>query len=159
MIAPRFRVQGRRTQRARHHHTIDLWRHFRPLAAHDEARNVRARNGSPRCGGVRHRLCAVRRFFENLIEGLNIVGSIFYGVRAGRFRRGVLSETRRRHGGFSGRRSAQILVFALYFLGKASPRSIFPISGIIHRLRRLRRFQLVFQMIFGDKAKTNPTRI
>src|SRR6478752_2878921 len=61
--------------------TIDLWRHFRPLAVQDGAPNVRAAKwftagwglyaiGFPLFAG----------FAENLIECVKLPGSIFYGV-------------------------------------------------------------------------------
>ena len=66
--------------------TIDLWRHFRPLAAHDEARNVRVAKWFTAVWGVIAISFALfAGFSENLIEAINIIGSIFYGVVLGLF--------------------------------------------------------------------------
>ena len=66
--------------------TIDLWRHFRPLAAHDEARNVRvAKWFTAFWGIVAIAFALFAGFSENLIEAINILGSIFYGVVLGIF--------------------------------------------------------------------------
>ena len=66
--------------------TIDLWRHFRPLAAHDEARNVRvAKWFTAFWGVVAIAFALFAGFSENLIEAINILGSIFYGVVLGIF--------------------------------------------------------------------------
>ncbi len=66
--------------------TIDLWRHFRPLAAHDEARNVRAaKRFTALWGLVAIAFALFAGFSENLIEAINIIGSIFYGVVLGIF--------------------------------------------------------------------------
>jgi uncharacterized sodium:solute symporter family permease YidK len=66
--------------------TIDLWRQFRPLAAHDEARNVRAAKWFTAFWGLFAISFALfASFAENLIEALNIIASIFYGVLLGMF--------------------------------------------------------------------------
>ena len=66
--------------------TIDLWRHFRPLAAHDERRNVRvAKWFTAFWGVVAIAFALFAGFSENLIEAINILGSIFYGVVLGIF--------------------------------------------------------------------------
>ena len=66
--------------------TIDLWRHFRPLAAHDEARNVRAARWFTAFWGLfAIGFALFAGFAENLIEALNIIASIFYGVVLGIF--------------------------------------------------------------------------
>ena len=66
--------------------TIDLWRHFRPLAAHDERRNVRvAKWLTAGWGVVAIAFALFAGFSENLIEAINILGSIFYGVVLGIF--------------------------------------------------------------------------
>jgi Na+/proline symporter len=95
--------------------TIDLWRQFRPLAAHDERRNVRATKWFTALWGffaIGFALFA--SFAENLIEAINILGSIFYGVVLGIF---LVAFFLRRIGGtavFWGAVSAQLLVFVLY---------------------------------------------
>jgi SSS family solute:Na+ symporter len=66
--------------------TIDLWRQFRPLAAHDEARNVRAAKWFTAFWGLfAIGFALFAGFAENLIEALNIIASIFYGVMLGIF--------------------------------------------------------------------------
>ena len=55
--------------------TIDFWRHFRPLAAADEGRNVRvARCFTAMWGLVAVAFALFAGFAENLIEAVNIVG-------------------------------------------------------------------------------------
>src|SRR5262249_41030592 len=66
--------------------TIDVWRHFRPLAAADEARNMRvARRFTALWGIFAVAFAVFAGFAENLIEAINILGSIFYGVLLGLF--------------------------------------------------------------------------
>ena len=66
--------------------TIDFWRHFRPLAAADEARNVRvAKRFTALWGLFAVGFALFAGFAENLIEAINILGSIFYGVMLGIF--------------------------------------------------------------------------
>jgi solute:Na+ symporter, SSS family len=66
--------------------TIDLWRHIRPLAAHDEARNVRvAKWFTALWGLIAISFALFAGFSENLIEAINIIGSLFYGVVLGLF--------------------------------------------------------------------------
>jgi len=95
--------------------TIDFWRHFRPLAAADEARNVRVAKWFTAlwgCFGMAFALFA--GFAENLIEAINILGSIFYGVILGIFLVGFFF---RRVGGsavFAAAVAAQALVIAMY---------------------------------------------
>lgn len=95
--------------------TIDLWRHFRPLAAHDEARNVRVAKwftAAWGCFAIGFALFAT--FAENLIEALNIIASIFYGVVLGIF---LVAFFLRRVGGtavFVAAIGAQTLVIAMY---------------------------------------------
>ena len=103
--------------------TIDLWRHFRPLAG--------ARRGEecPRRQMVHRRLGACfaigfalfAGFAENLIEAINILGWVFYGVVLGLF---LTAFFLKRVGGtaiFWGAVAAQLLVFVLYATLKASP--------------------------------------
>ncbi len=95
--------------------TIDLWRHFRPLAAHDEARNVRVAKWFTAFWGLfAIGFALFAGFAENLIEAINILGSIFYGVVLGLF---LVAFFLKRVGGtavFWGAIAAQLLVFALY---------------------------------------------
>jgi Na+/proline symporter len=96
--------------------TIDFWRHFRPLAAHDEHRNVRAAKWfTALWGGFAIGFALYAGFAENLIEAINILGSIFYGVVLGLF---LVAFFLKRIGGtavFWGAILAQLLVFVLYF--------------------------------------------
>jgi Na+/proline symporter len=96
--------------------TIDFWRHFRPLAAADEARNVRvARRFTALWGVVAVAFALFAGFAENLIEAINILGSIFYGVLLGLF---VVAFFLRRVGGsavFFAAVTAQTLVAVMYF--------------------------------------------
>lgn len=96
--------------------TIDLWRHFRPLSAHDEARNVRVAKWFTALWGLfAIGFALFAGFAENLIEAINILGSIFYGVVLGLF---LVAFFLKRIGGtavFWGAVAAQILVFALFF--------------------------------------------
>jgi solute:Na+ symporter, SSS family len=95
--------------------TIDFWRHFRPLAAADEARNVRvARRFTALWGAVAVGFALFAGFAENLIEAINILGSIFYGVVLGLF---LVAFFLRRVGGsavFFAAVAAQVLVIAMY---------------------------------------------
>jgi Na+/proline symporter len=96
--------------------TIDLWRHFRPLAVHDEARNVRAAKWFTAGWGLfAIGFALFAGFAENLIEAINILGSIFYGVVLGLF---LTAFFLKRVGGtaaFWGAVVAQALVFVLFF--------------------------------------------
>jgi SSS family solute:Na+ symporter len=141
--------------------TIDLWRHFRPLAAHDEARNVRnAKWFTSLWGLFAIGFALFVSSAENLIEGLNIVASIFYPALLGVF---VVAFFLKWVGGsavFLAALAAQILVLALFFLGKAFPSHeigylwLNPIGVAACVI-----FSVVFQMIFGDKAITQPDTI
>ncbi|HEV2694551.1 MAG TPA: sodium:solute symporter, partial [Verrucomicrobiae bacterium] len=95
--------------------TIDLWRHFRPLAVHDEARNVRAAKWFTALWGVVAIAFALfAGFSENLIEAINIIGSIFYGTVLGMF---LVAFFFKWVGGFAvfwGTVLGQLLVFALF---------------------------------------------
>ncbi len=96
--------------------TIDFWRHFRPLVAADEARNVRvARRFTALWGVLAVAFALFAGFAENLIEAINILGSIFYGVLLGLF---VVAFFFRRVGGPAvcfAAVTAQALVIAMYF--------------------------------------------
>jgi SSS family transporter len=102
--------------------TIDLWRHFRPLAARDEARNVRAAKWFTAFWGfVAIAFALFAGFAENLIEAINIIGSIFYGVVLGIF---LVAFFLKRVGGtavFWAAVCAQTLIFALYLLRHRFP--------------------------------------
>ena len=96
--------------------TIDVWRHFRPLAAADEARNMRvARRFTALWGVFAVAFALFAGFAENLIEAINILGSIFYGVLLGLF---LVAFFLRRVGGsavFFAAVTAQALVIVMYF--------------------------------------------
>jgi len=96
--------------------TIDFWRHFRPLAAAAEARNMRvARRFTALWGVFAVAFALFAGFAENLIEAINILGSIFYGVLLGLF---VVAFFLRRVGGsavFFAAVTAQALVIVMYF--------------------------------------------
>ena len=96
--------------------TIDFWRHFRPLAAADEARNMRvARRFTALWGVFAVTFALFAGFAENLIEAINILGSIFYGVLLGLF---MVAFFLRRVGGsavFFAAVTAQALVIVMYF--------------------------------------------
>jgi len=96
--------------------TVDLWRQLRPLAAAAEARNVRvARRFTAMWGIVAVAFALFAGFAENLIEAINILGSIFYGVLLGLF---VVAFFIRRVGGsavFFAAVTAQVLVIVMYF--------------------------------------------
>ena len=102
--------------------TIDLWRHFRPLAAHDEARNVRnAKWFTALWGLFAIGFALFVSFAENLIEALNTVASIFYPALLGVF---IVAFFLKRIGGsavFWGAVLAQLLVVAIFVYGKFNP--------------------------------------
>jgi len=96
--------------------TIDLWRHFRPLAVHDEARNVRAAKWfTAMWGFVAIGFALFAGFSENLIEAINIIGSIFYGVVLGMFLVAFFFKWVGGYAVFWGTVLGQLLVFALFF--------------------------------------------
>lgn len=95
--------------------TIDLWRQLRPLAAADEARNVRVAKWFTAIWGLfAIGFALFASFAENLIEAINILGSIFYGVVLGIF---LVAFFVKKVGGtavFSAAIIAQIVVIVLY---------------------------------------------
>jgi uncharacterized sodium:solute symporter family permease YidK len=102
--------------------TIDLWRRFRPLAAHDEARNVRSAKWFTALWGLfAIGFALFVSLAENLIEGLNIVASIFYPALLGVF---VVAFFFKKVGGsavFWAAVASQALVLGLFFIGKIYP--------------------------------------
>jgi hypothetical protein len=102
--------------------TIDLWRHFRPLAVHDEPRNVRnAKWFTAAWGLFAIGFALFVSFAENLIEALNIVASIFYPALLGVF---IVAFFLKHVGGtavFCAAILAQACVIGLFFYGKAHP--------------------------------------
>lgn len=96
--------------------TIDLWRQFRPLAAADEARNVRVAKWFTAFWGLLAIAFALfASFAENLIEAINILGSIFYGVVLGIFLVAFFVKRVRGTAAFWAAIIAQSVVIALYF--------------------------------------------
>jgi solute:Na+ symporter, SSS family len=102
--------------------TIDLWRHFRPLTAHDEPRNVRNAKWFTAVWGLFAIAFALFvSFAENLIEALNIVASIFYPALLGVF---IVAFFIKRVGGtavFWAAVLAQTVVIGIYVFGKFNP--------------------------------------
>jgi SSS family transporter len=131
--------------------TIDLWRHFRPLAAHDEARNVRvAKWFTAFWGFFAIGFALYAGFAENLIEAINILGSIFYGVVLGIF---LVAFFLKRVGGtavFWAAIAAQTLVFILFFS--------LPISYLWYNLIGCAAcviFSLILQLFFQPRMNTD----
>jgi Na+/proline symporter len=134
--------------------TIDLWRHFRPLAAHDEARNVHNAKWFTALWGIFAIAFALFvSFAENLIEALNIVASIFYPALLGVF---VVAFFFKKVGGsavFWAAVSSQVLVLSLFFMGKMYPSYeigylwLNPIGCVACVL-----FSLAFQSAIGMKS-------
>jgi solute:Na+ symporter, SSS family len=96
--------------------TVDVWRRLRPLAAADEARNVRvAKRFTALWGVFAIGFALFAGFAENLIEAINILGSIFYGVMLGIF---LVAFFLRHVGGdavFTAAVAAQALVIVMFF--------------------------------------------
>ncbi len=102
--------------------TIDLWRHFRPLAEHDEPRNVRnAKWFTAFWGLFAIGFALFVSFAEDLIEALNIVASIFYPALLGVFVVAFFVKHVKGTAVFWAASAAQLAVLALFFLGKARP--------------------------------------
>ncbi len=102
--------------------TIDLWRHFRPLAAQDEHRNVRnAKWFTAIWGAFAIAFALFAGFSENLIEAINIIASIFYGVLLGIFVVAFFVKHVRGTAVFWGALAAQVLIFALRYLKDSFP--------------------------------------
>jgi SSS family solute:Na+ symporter len=102
--------------------TIDLWRHFRPLAAHDEARNVRnAKWFTAFWGFFAIGFALYVSSAENLIESLNIIASIFYPALLGVF---IVAFFLKKIGGsaaFWAAVAAQAVVVGIYWFGRQYP--------------------------------------
>ena len=131
--------------------TIDVWRHFRPLAAADEARNVRvAKRFTALWGLVAVAFALFVGFAENLIEAINILGSIFYGVVLGIF---LVAFFFRRLGGsavFFAAVAAQAVVIVMFFslnIGYLWYNLIGCAACIA--------FSLLLQLVLGPRASTD----
>ncbi len=102
--------------------TIDLWRNFRPLAAHDEARNVRVAKWLTALWGLfAIGFALFVSFAENLIEALNIVASIFYPALLGVFITAFFLKHVKGTAVFWAALAAQSVVILIFFLGKLYP--------------------------------------
>ena len=133
--------------------TIDLWRHFRPLAIHDEARNVRnAKWFTALWGFFAIAFALFISSAENLIEALNIVASIFYPALLGVF---CVAFFLKHVGGsavFWAAVASQLLVILIFFMGKLYPAReigylwLNPIGCAACIL-----FSLILQMVLGRK--------
>jgi len=96
--------------------TIDLWRRLRPQAAKNEGRNIRVAKWITLFWGLFAIAFALfASMAENLIEAINILGSIFYGVVLGIFLVAFFLKWIRGTAVFWGALTAQALVFILYF--------------------------------------------
>jgi solute:Na+ symporter, SSS family len=141
--------------------TIDLWRHFRPLAAHDEARNVRvAKWFTAFWGFVAIAFALFAGFAENLIEAINIIGSIFYGVVLGIF---LVAFFVKKVGGtavFWSAVAAQTAIFAMYLLRHRFP--ALDISYLWYNLIGCAgcvALSLGLQLALGQRARSKPDPI
>ena len=102
--------------------TIDLWRHFRPLAVHDEPRNVRnAKWFTAFWGLFAIGFALFASFAENLIEALNIIASVFYPVVLGLFVVAFFLKRVRGTAVFTGALAALAVIATLYFFGRIYP--------------------------------------
>jgi SSS family solute:Na+ symporter len=131
--------------------TIDFWRYFRPLAAADEARNVRvAKRFTALWGLFAVAFALFAGFAENLVEAINILGSIFYGVVLGIF---LVAFFFRRVGGnavFFAAVAAQALVIVMFFS--------LNISYLWYNLigcAVCTAFSLLLQVVLGPRAPTD----
>jgi solute:Na+ symporter, SSS family len=96
--------------------TIDIWRRLRPLSAGDEARNVRvAKRFTALWGVFAIGFALFAGFAENLIEAINILGSIFYGVMLGMFLVAFFLRHVGGHAVFGAAVAAQVLVIVMFF--------------------------------------------
>jgi SSS family solute:Na+ symporter len=102
--------------------TIDLWRAFRPLAVHDEARNVRnAKIWTAFWGAFSVCFALFFSFQENLIEGTNIIASLFYGVVLGLFLVAFFFKHVGGHAVFWAALTAEALIIAIFLLKNQVP--------------------------------------
>jgi len=95
---------------------VDIWRQFRPAAARDEAQDLRvARRFTAFWGVVAVSFALFAGFAENLIEAINILGSIFYGVLLGLFLVAFFLRHVAATPVFLAALAAQVLVLVMYF--------------------------------------------
>jgi Na+/proline symporter len=138
--------------------TIDLWRHFRPLAEHDEARNIRNAKGWTAFWGAFAILFAVFvSFEENLIEATNIIASLFYGVVLGIFLVAFFLKHVRGTAVFWSALAAEALIISLFFL-----RPVFPALNFSYLWYNVIGctacvvFSLVLQSVLGGRPRSEP---
>lgn len=130
--------------------TIDLWRRVRPRAVMNEARNVRVAKWITLFWGLFAISFALfASMAENLIEAINILGSIFYGVVLGIFLVAFFLKWIRGTAVFWGAVAAQLLVFLLYF-NLTIGYLWFNLIGCVAALL----FSIVFQFAFAGKETT-----
>jgi Na+/proline symporter len=141
--------------------TIDLWRTFRPLAAPDEARNVRvAKTFTAVWGLFAIGFALFVSFAENLIEALNIVASIFYPALLGVFVVAFFLKHVKGTAVFWAAVASQTVVIAIFFLGKAYPAReigylwLNPIGCFACVL-----FAVIFQTLRGSAGTSGPAPI
>ncbi|MEY2878303.1 MAG: hypothetical protein RLZZ15_683 [Verrucomicrobiota bacterium] len=128
--------------------TIDLWRHFRPLAQSDEARNVRnAKWFTAFWGLFAIGFALFVSFAENLIEALNIVASIFYPALLGVFVVAFFLKWVRGDAVFWAAIAAQAVVLAIYFYGSIGYLWLNPIGCATCVL-----FAVVLQAVLGRET-------
>ena len=102
--------------------TIDLWRHFRPLVADDEPRNIRnAKRWTAFWGAFSIAFALFVSFEENLIESINIIASVFYGVVLGIFLVAFFLAHVRGTAVFWAALTAQTLIIAIFLLRNQFP--------------------------------------
>ena len=138
--------------------TIDLWRHFRPLAAHDEARNVRnAKRWTAFWGAFSIGFALFVSFEENLIESINIIASVFYGVMLGIFLVAFFLKRVRGTAVFWAAVTAQALIIAIFLLRNQFP--VLKFSYLWYNVIGCAAcvlFSLVLQTVVRDRPRAAP---
>lgn len=128
--------------------TMDFYRHVINKNASDEKCLKASKAFTAMWGLLAIGVALAARLAENLIQAVNIIGSIFYGVMLGLF---VVAFFVKRVGGtavFWGAVAAQMLIFALYFTLKISY-LWYPLIGCAACVA----FSLVLQTVMGgDKT-------
>lgn len=128
--------------------TMDFYRHVINKNASDEKCLKASKAFTAMWGLIAIGVALAARLAENLIQAVNIIGSIFYGVMLGLF---VVAFFVKRVGGtavFWGAVAAQMLIFALYFTLKISY-LWYPLIGCAACVA----FSLVLQTVMGgDKT-------
>ncbi|HEY1489840.1 MAG TPA: sodium:solute symporter, partial [Verrucomicrobiae bacterium] len=133
--------------------TIDLYRHLIRRDATDANCVVASKVFTAFWGLVAIGFALYAHLVENLIQAVNILGSIFYGVMLGLF---VVAFFIRRIGGtavFWAALAAQTLVFLLYF-NLAISYLWYPLIGCAACVI----FSLMLQIILGGDGETNNVR-